>query len=126
MPPVTSAALILPEKGKSVLLNSIYFEQSSAVLRPESTPQLNQLYDMLVRNPSTRIEIRGHTDNQGDFDANVQLSRDRCQAVVDYLAGKGIQKDRLKGVGRGPIDPVAPNNNEENRKKNRRVEFTTL
>jgi OOP family OmpA-OmpF porin len=123
IPAVTNAALVLPETGKSVPLSNVYFDQSSPVLRPESNPELNQLYDMLVRNPSTRIEIRGHTDNQGDFDANVQLSRDRCQAVVAYLVSKGIRKDRLKGVGRGPIDPIAPNNNEENRKKNRRVEF---
>ncbi|MFD2932978.1 OmpA family protein [Spirosoma flavum] len=114
------------EKGKPIQLSNIYFDQSSPVLRPQSYPELDQLYEVLVENPSVQIEIRGHTDNQGDFDLNTKLSRDRCQSIIDYLAGKGIVKSRLKAVGRGPIDPVAPNNNEENRKKNRRVEFVVL
>ena len=123
---VTTKSFGVIEKGKSIRLNKIYFDQSSPVLRPESYPELNQLYDVLTQYPSLRIEIHGHTDNQGDFDLNTQLSRDRCQAVINYLAGKGVRKTRLKGVGRGPLDPVAPNNNEENRKKNRRVEFVLL
>lgn len=114
------------EKGKRIRLNKIYFDQSSPVLRPESSAELDQLYDVLTKNPSIRMEIRGHTDNQGDLGPNIQLSRDRCQAVVDYLVRKGIGKLRLKAVGRGPLDPVAPNNNEENRRKNRRVEFILL
>jgi OOP family OmpA-OmpF porin len=123
---VTTKTFGVIEKGKSIRLNKIYFDQSSPVLRPESYTELNQLFDVLSQSPSLRIEIRGHTDNQGDFDLNTQLSRDRCQAVVDYLAGKGIRKNRLRAVGRGSLDPVAPNNNEENRKKNRRVEFIVL
>ncbi|GAB4039576.1 OmpA family protein [Spirosoma gilvum] len=114
------------EKGKPVRLESIYFDQSSPVLRPQSFPELDQLATMLIENPSMQLEIRGHTDNQGDFDLNVKLSRDRCQAVVDYLVSKGIAKTRLKAVGRGPIDLIAPNTNEDNRKKNRRVEFVVL
>jgi outer membrane protein OmpA-like peptidoglycan-associated protein len=114
------------EKGKRVQLTNIYFDQSSPVLRPESSVELDQLYNLLAAQPSLRIEIRGYTDNQGDFDLNVQLSRERCQAVVNYLVGKGIAKSRLKAVGRGPLDAVAPNTNEENRRKNRRVEFEVL
>lgn len=123
---VTTKTFGVIEKGRSIRLNKIYFDQSSPVLRPESYPELDQLYDVLMQYPSLRIEIHGHTDNQGDFDLNTQLSRNRCQAVIEYLAGKGIRKNRLKAVGRGPLDPVAPNNNEENRKKNRRVEFVLL
>ncbi|QIP12555.1 OmpA family protein [Spirosoma aureum] len=123
---VTTKTFGVIEKGKSIRLNRIYFDQSSPVLRPESYTELNQLFDVLSQYPSLRIEIRGHTDNQGDFDLNTQLSRDRCQAVVNYLVGKGIRKNRLKAVGRGSLDPVAPNNNKENRKKNRRVEFMVL
>ncbi|GAB3038958.1 OmpA family protein [Spirosoma pulveris] len=123
MPAVTNKPFGNLEKGKAIALKNIYFDQSSPVLRPESSPELDQLAAVLLENPATNIEIRGHTDNQGDFDLNVKLSRDRCQAVVDYLTSKGIAKNRLKAVGRGPIDPIAPNNNEENRKKNRRVEI---
>ncbi|WP_018620098.1 OmpA family protein [Spirosoma luteum] len=125
--PVAAAKPVaLLEKGRPIALPNIYFDQSSPVLRPESYTELNQLADVLKTNPGLIIEIRGHTDNQGDFDLNVKLSRDRCLAIVDYLVNKGIAKNHLKAVGRGPIDPVAPNNNEENRKKNRRVEFLVL
>ncbi|CAN5518679.1 hypothetical protein BH09BAC4_BH09BAC4_18370 [soil metagenome] len=123
---ITTKIFGVIEKGKSIQLNKIYFDQSSPVLRPQSYTELNQLYDVLTQYPTLRIEIRGHTDNQGDLDLNIQLSRDRCQAVIDYLATKGIRRTRLTAVGRGPLDPVAPNNNEENRKKNRRVEFVLL
>ncbi len=126
VPVVTVKPLSKLEKGKPITLPNIYFDQSSPVLRPESYPELNQLHDALNENPALQIEIRGHTDNQGDFDLNVKLSRDRCQAIVDYLVKKGIANNRLKAVGRGPIDAIAPNNNEENRKKNRRVEFVVL
>ncbi|MFN4144444.1 MAG: OmpA family protein [Runella sp.] len=114
------------EKGKAIVLNNIYFDQSSPVLRPESFKELDELAHILQENASIRIEIRGHTDNVGDFDLNVKLSRDRCQSVVEYLNKKGINASRMQTVGRGPLDPVAPNNTEENRKKNRRVEFVVL
>lgn len=126
VPAVTNKPFGSLEKGKAISLKNIYFDQSSPVLRPESSTELDQLAAALLENAGTQIEIRGHTDNQGDFDLNVKLSRDRCQAVVDYLTSKGIAKNRLKAVGRGPIDPVAPNNNEENRKKNRRVEVVPV
>lgn len=113
-------------KGKVITLNNIYFDQSSPVLRPESAPQLDELVSILQKNPEARIEIRGHTDNAGDFDLNVKLSRERCQAVVEYLIKKGISANRLESRGRGPIDPIAPNTSEENRKRNRRVEFVAL
>ncbi|WP_460926165.1 OmpA family protein [Spirosoma agri] len=114
------------EKGKTIRLNKIYFDQSSPVLRPASYAELDQLVGVLVQSPSLRIEIRGYTDNQGDFDLNTKLSRDRCQAVIEYLIAKGVHKSRLKAIGRGPLDPVAPNNNEDNRRKNRRVEFVAF
>ncbi|MFN8344226.1 MAG: OmpA family protein [Spirosomataceae bacterium] len=114
------------EKGKAITLNNIYFDQSSPVLRETSSKQLDELLDVMKQNPSIRVEIRGHTDNAGDFDLNVKLSRERCQSVADYLIQKGINAGRLQTVGRGPVDPVAPNTTEENRKKNRRVEFIVL
>ena len=118
--------LTVPEKGSPIVMSAVYFDQSSPVLRSESYPELDQLYALLNRNPALHIDIRGHTDNQGDFDLNVKLSRDRCQAIIDYLVGKGIARARLRATGRGPIDPIAPNNNEENRKKNRRVELVVM
>ncbi|AUD07278.1 flagellar motor protein MotB [Spirosoma pollinicola] len=126
MPAVTNKPFGSVENGKPVQLKNVYFDQSLPILRSESFPELDQLVSMLAENPAMQIELRGHTDNQGDFDLNVKLSRDRCQAVIDYLVTKGIAKNRLSALGRGPIDPIAPNNNEENRRKNRRVEFIIL
>ncbi len=126
LPAVTKKPFGSLEKGKAIQLTNIYFDQSSPVLHSESFPELDQLAVMLMENPTMQIELRGHTDNQGDFDLNVKLSRDRCQTVIDYLVSKGISKNRMKAVGRGPIDPIAPNNNEENRKKNRRVELVPV
>lgn len=114
------------EKGKSIILKNIYFDQSSPVLRTDSYPELDALVEVLSQNPGIRIEIRGHTDNVGDFDLNVKLSKERCQSVEQYLIKKGIQREHLQGVGRGSLDPIAPNTTEENKKKNRRVEFVVL
>lgn len=114
------------EKGKSIILKNIYFDQSSPVLRTDSYPELDALSEVLTQNPSVRIEIRGHTDNVGDFDLNVKLSKERCQSVEQYLIKKGVQRERLQSVGRGSLDPIAPNTTEENKKKNRRVEFVVL
>ncbi len=114
------------EKGKSIILKNIYFDQSSPVLRTDSYPELDALVEVLAQNPGIRIEIRGHTDNVGDFDLNVKLSKERCQSVEEYLVKKGIQRDRLQSKGRGSLEPIAPNTSEENKKKNRRVEFVVL
>lgn len=133
----SSATTILPtviesktfgkiEKGKSIILKNIYFDQSSPVLRTDSYPELDALVEVLAQHPSIRIEIKGHTDNVGNFDLNVKLSKERCQSVEQYLIKKGIQRDRLQSVGRGSLDPIAPNTTEENKKKNRRVEFVVL
>jgi outer membrane protein OmpA-like peptidoglycan-associated protein len=114
------------KKGQRITLQHIYFDQSSPVLRPESSSELDKLADALNASPELKIEIRGHTDNVGNFNANVKLSRERCESVVKYLFEKGVGKDRLRYVGKGPLEPLAPNTTEENKKKNRRVEFIVL
>lgn len=114
------------EKGKSITLKNVYFDQSSPVLKKESFPELDQLIKILVDNPTLKIEIKGHTDNVGDFNLNVKLSKDRCDAVIEYLVKNKVEKTRLKATGRGSLDPISSNNIEENRQKNRRVEFVIL
>ncbi|SOE22285.1 WD40-like Beta Propeller Repeat [Spirosomataceae bacterium TFI 002] len=114
------------KKGKKITLENIYFDQSSPVLREESFEQLDELVKILKENNSVKIEVRGHTDNEGDFYLNVKLSKERCESVIKYLTSKGIHENRLTAVGRGPIEPISSNENEESRKKNRRVEFMVL
>ncbi|MDZ7935946.1 MAG: OmpA family protein [Emticicia sp.] len=114
------------ERGKAVILNNINFDQSSPVLRTTSFEELDKLVALLTENVGLQIEIRGHTDNVGDFDLNVKLSQERCQSVRDYLVKKGIEVSRLKTLGKGPLEPLVANSTEENKKKNRRVEFRIL
>jgi outer membrane protein OmpA-like peptidoglycan-associated protein len=111
------------EKGKSIALKNIYFDQSSPVLRSESFPELNQLIKVLEENPTIKILIKGHTDNAGDYKLNVQLSQERCESVIAYLVQNKIEKSRLTALGKGPDEPISPNTTEESRRKNRRVEF---
>ncbi|MBD0257047.1 MAG: OmpA family protein [Cytophagales bacterium] len=101
----------------------IYFDQSRPELRPECCAVLDELASTLRKYPRLRLAVTGHTDNAGDFFLNVQLSRDRAKAVADYLLGKGVTLDRIAWRGLGGVYPVAPNTSEDNKRKNRRVEF---
>ncbi|QIP16375.1 OmpA family protein [Spirosoma aureum] len=107
-------------------LDNVYFDQSSYVLRSESYPQLNKLVKTLITTPRLVIEIAGHTDNVGDRRLNVLLSENRAKVIRSYLARKGIAESRLRANGYGDTRPAAPNNSEENKRQNRRVEFVVL
>ncbi len=113
-------------EAKTIRLDKVYFDQSSYVLRPESHPQLNQLVQTLRQHPSIQIEIAGHTDNVGDRRLNVALSENRAKVIRHYLVINGIAEMRLRPVGYGDSHPAAPNDSEENRRKNRRVEVVVL
>jgi len=109
-----------------VKLDKIYFDQSSFILRSDSYPQLEELYKALETNPKLRIEISGHTDNVGNAKLNQLLSENRARVIHNYLVGKGIDSKRLKFAGYGQTKPVSPNDTEENKSKNRRVECLVL
>jgi outer membrane protein OmpA-like peptidoglycan-associated protein len=84
---------------------------------------LDELAGTLRKYPGLRLNVTGHTDNVGDFFLNVQLSRERAKAVADYLLGKGVAEERIAWRGLGCVYPAAPNTTEDNKRKNRRVEF---
>lgn len=120
----TTTPLLIAPKGEPTQLKSIRFAQSKPELLPESQAELDQLLAFMNGNPKAEIELAGHTDNQGNFEENVQLSRLRVEAVKEYLVRNGIATSRIVAKGYGPSRPMASNNHEETRRLNRRVEFT--
>ncbi|MFN3404029.1 MAG: OmpA family protein [Cytophagaceae bacterium] len=112
--------------GTKIVLRNIFFDFDKATLRPESTAELERLVQLLQSVPNMKIEISGHTDNKGSAEYNKNLSEKRAQAVVNYLAGKGIDAKRLKFAGYGFDRPMATNDTEEGRQLNRRTEFEIL
>lgn len=91
-----------------------------------SYPILDRIINIMKHNADIRIEIAAHTDNIGSFEYNMKLSRKRAQSIMDYMVSRGIPKDRLKAVGYGESRPIASNQTESGRQKNRRVEFILL
>ena len=118
--------LIPINNGKTIVLNNIFFLQGKFDLLPASFPELDRLVKILKENPAIEIEIGGHTDNKGNNTLNVKLSRNRADAVKQYLVDQGIDKKRITTQGYGSKFPIANNKNELTRKKNRRVEFKIL
>ena len=114
------------EKGKSIVLNNVFFETNSYELLPESKVELNELFKLLSLHPTAIVEISGHTDNIGHPSYNLELSQKRAQSVVNYLIEKGIASDRLKAKGYADLKPIADNDTPEGRAKNRRTEFMVI
>ncbi|MGY6562175.1 MAG: OmpA family protein [Luteibaculaceae bacterium] len=112
--------------GGVVVLNNIFFDFDSFRLKDESKIELNRLHKFLVDNPSVRIEISGHTDNVGSASYNKNLSNSRAKSVVEFLIEKGIEGSRLTFVGYGSEKPIASNDTEAGKAKNRRTEFKVL
>jgi len=110
------------EKGAVFVLNNIFFDFNSAELKEESKPELDRLVNFLKKYPKLRITLAGHTDIVGTEEYNQKLSERRAKAVADYLIKKGINPSRINVVGYGSKKPIAPNDTEEGRAKNRRVE----
>ncbi len=113
----------LHDSGK-VALYGLYFDTDKDVVKAESQPTLEEIAKLLKGEPSLKLHVVGHTDNQGKVDYNLDLSRRRAASVVRELTGKmGIAANRLDSFGCGLYSPVAPNTTDEGREKNRRVEL---
>jgi len=101
---------------------TILFTQSLEVLESEARASLDSMASFFQRRPDLKLMLKGHTDNIGSFDKNIELSRQRVETVRNYLIGKGIPNERIEGVGYGPTRPSYKNQNEEQKRLNRRVE----
>ncbi len=123
--PVTKIAPpeIKPEVNKAIVLENIFFETAKSTLLPSSYPSLDKFVEWLIKNPSAEILISGHTDNKGNEADNKKLSFDRAKSVKDYLVSKNAM-NKIEANGFGSTKPIAPNESEDGRSKNRRVEFT--
>ena len=115
-----------PKEIKSFVLHNIYFATGKTRILDSSEPALNELYRFLVSRPNQRIRIVGHTDNIGSDRSNQVLSEGRCQEVRRAMKERGIALERIEVEGRGERDPIVPNDNEEHRQMNRRVEIVLL
>jgi len=111
------------EADGSIAFRNVLFASGSAELLPVSEDELNRLAELLTKASGLEVVIAGHTDDVGGDATNQQLSEDRAAAVKDYLVGKGIVESRITTAGYGETRPVANNNSEEGRARNRRTTF---
>lgn len=111
---------------RSYTLNHLYFDVNKWDIKHESLPTLHKLYLSFTKNPKLVIEIAGHTDNVGDETTNHRLSQNRADAIKAYLVKKGINESRILTKGFGEKNPIASNDDETGRAKNRRIEILVL
>jgi outer membrane protein OmpA-like peptidoglycan-associated protein len=111
------------QEGDNVVMNNIQFAVSSAVLLPAGKTELDKLAAFMKQNGTVEILLSGHTSSEGSASLNRELSLKRVRSCKDYLVSLGIDDGRITIKGVGPDQPVAPNDTEANRAKNRRVEM---
>jgi len=125
--PIELDILLNPiEKGTVFVLNNIFYDSGKWDLRDKSKSELDELILFMQDNPQVRGEISGHTDNVGEKKFNLELSLKRAKSVYDYLIKAGIPSSRLVFKGYGDTQPTAPNDTDENKQLNRRIEFKIL
>lgn len=112
--------------NKPLTLKNINFESGKAKLLPTSNEELNRLVLFLKNNLLYKIEIAGHTDNTGNEAEHKMLSQERAKAVANYLIAAGLNEKRISYKGNGSLQPLKPNDTEENKLLNRRVEIKLL
>lgn len=118
----------LPKEAQkfSGAIKGINFDSGKATLKKSSNKTLDEAAKVLGSFPELRVEIQGHTDDQGPDDVNMTLSQARADAVKEYLVGKGIAAERLDAKGYGETMPVGDNKKAAGRAQNRRTEFKIL
>lgn len=123
---VISRDIPLTSLGQAVVLNHLIFTIGRATINPKSFDELDEVVAMMKENTKVVIQLEGHTDNQGNAEANLKLSQSRVDAVKKYMVAKGINKNRIKTKAFGGSQPIATENTEEARATNRRVEMRVL
>ncbi len=116
----------ITEDGEVALLEPIQFEYNSAKIKTASYPILDEIVTLMKARGKLRIGVYGHTDDRGNDNYNLRLSKQRAASCMRYLTNKGIAARRLESEGFGETKPIATNGTDEGRAKNRRVEFKIL
>jgi outer membrane protein OmpA-like peptidoglycan-associated protein len=111
------------EAGAEIILRNIFFDVKAFQLKPESFEELDRVVMLMKDNPNLKIQISGHTDNLGSPSDNLTLSNNRAKAVVTYLVSNGIDIKRMTYKGFGETRPVASNETEAGKSRNRRTEL---
>lgn len=122
-PPITLSPECQLLYNQELARGTVRFRSGSADLSDESRAIVDRLTLVTLRCVNSRIEIGGHTDTDGSFQSNAELSRRRSETVGAYMVRAGVPAERLEPVGYGQTVPVAPNDTAENKAKNRRIEF---
>jgi outer membrane protein OmpA-like peptidoglycan-associated protein len=124
-PQITTRTTVIENRPAVVvtLPDAVLFAFGSAELRPEAEAPLTAVVDLVRQHPGAQVEVDGHTDSVGGAEYNRSLSQQRAAAVADWLAGHGVLRAQLHATGYGSTRPVAPNDTDENRQRNRRVEL---
>jgi OmpA-OmpF porin, OOP family len=110
----------------ALVISAASSAHASAELDHKRDAILRSVADIANRWPSAKIEVTGHTDSNGDKETNKKLSEQRAHAVMSFLVQSGIAAARVEALGFGDAHPIAPNDTEANRAKNRRIEFRVL
>lgn len=125
--PFDSELLALQSRLASIVaVSPITFQTGAAELTPDSSVTIGAISELLIENPTARVEVGGHTDSDGVPEENQVLSQARADAVVAVLVGNGVETDRLQAVGYGDSQPVDTNETGEGKANNRRIEFILL
>ena len=123
LPFILNVPLLPIAMGGEVVLKNVFFDTDQYDLKPKSQTELNKLIMLLNQNPKLQITIEGHTDNVGNESHNQELSQQRAKAVYDYLVSHNVNEQRLAYKGFGETNPIADNNSEKGKAKNRRTAF---
>ena len=114
------------ESGVVVTLGDVLFASGQAQLVEGGRSSLEEVVDLLQTEPNKKIRVEGHTDSLGEADANLLLSEQRAQAVLDALVSLGVASERISALGMGEDFPIASNEDEDGRARNRRVDVILL
>jgi outer membrane protein OmpA-like peptidoglycan-associated protein len=106
-----------------IIVNGIRFDVNKATIKPESNGAINEIFELMQKQPELNFSVEGHTDSDGDDALNQKLSEARAKAVMDRLISMGIESNRLKSSGWGESKPIGGNDTAEGKANNRRVEF---